>query len=124
MKILMSIHQEHLENIKKNIKKYEFRKVEAKKLDEKEIILYVTFPVSKIIGIIEIEKIHIDTPKKIWKLTKKNAGINKKLYFDYFKNKEKAIAYEIKKFKEFEKPRELSEYKITHPPQSFIYINI
>lgn len=123
MKILMSIHQQHLENIKNNIKKYEFRKVEAKKLNEKEILLYVTFPISKIVGLIKIKNIYIDTLENIWKLTKKYAGINKEFYYSYYKNKAKAIAYEIEEFIEFKKPKELSEYKLKCAPQLFVYIN-
>ncbi|CRX36813.1 / / hypothetical protein / 248808:249182 Forward [Candidatus Hepatoplasma crinochetorum] len=124
MKILMSIHLEHIENIKNKIKKFEFRKVEAKKWNEKEIILlYVTFPISKIIGSIKIKKVHIDTPEKIWTLTKEYAGINEEFYYKYYKNKNKAIAYEIEYFREFKKPKKLSDFKLSYPPQSFVYIN-
>jgi len=122
MKILMSIHNEHIQNIKNGNKRFEFRKVEARKFSENEIYIYATAPISKVVGVARISKVHIDTPKNIWKFTKDYSGVDKKFYYDYYKNKNKAIAYEIYDYTEFNEPKELIEFGISAAPQSFVYI--
>ncbi|WP_338984491.1 hypothetical protein [Spiroplasma endosymbiont of Diplazon laetatorius] len=122
MKILMSIHSEHIENIKSGNKRFEFRKVEARKYSPSEIFVYATAPVSKVVGIAKIGKIHIDTPKNIWKFTKEFSGVDKNFYYHYYQNKNKAIAYEIDEYIEFEEPRELEDFGVSCAPQSFVYI--
>lgn len=122
MKILMSIHNKHIKNIKNGNKKFEFRKVEARRFSENEIFIYATAPISKVVGFAKIGKVHVDTPKNIWKFTKDFSGVDEKFYYDYYENKNKAIAYEIEYYIEFEKPKELAEFGIYSAPQSFVYI--
>ncbi|PPE06387.1 hypothetical protein [Mesoplasma corruscae] len=122
MRILLSIHNTHIQKIKSGHKKFEFRKVEAKKFIGNEILIYATSPISKVVGIAKIRKTHIGTPDKIWKFTKEFSGVNKNFYYQYYDNKNKAIAYEIESFIEFSIPKELSDFGVSHPPQSFIYI--
>jgi len=124
MKILMSIHEEFIEKIKSGDKKFEFRKVEAKQFDLEsgEILVYATSPISKVVGIAKISKVLIDTPEKIWKHTKKFSGVDKEFYYSYYENKDKAVAYEIASYTEFETPKDLAEFGVAYAPQSFIYL--
>ncbi|MGL4617108.1 MAG: hypothetical protein ACRCUM_02620, partial [Mycoplasmoidaceae bacterium] len=63
MNILISIHNNHIEKIKNGNKKFEFRKVIAKKFNGDEIYLYATKPISKVVGVIKISKIHVGDAK-------------------------------------------------------------
>ncbi|PPE05399.1 ASCH domain-containing protein [Williamsoniiplasma lucivorax] len=122
MKILMSIHNEHIKNIKNGNKKFEFRKVEAKKFNDNEIFIYATAPISKVVGVAKIKKVHINTPEKIWEFTKDFSGIDNRFYDNYYENKKKAIAYEIENYIEFDQPKSLIDFGLSCAPQSFAYI--
>lgn len=122
MKILLSLHNKHIQNIKKGYKRFEFRTVEAKKFNENEIIVYATAPISKVVGLLKISQVHIDNPENIWKITHDYSCIEEQAYFDYYGNKNKVIAYEIEEFIEFIEPKELVEFGLTCAPQSFVYI--
>lgn len=119
--ILMSINPEHVNNILLGKKKYEFRKRACRRKVDK-IIIYSTTPVMKIVGEAEIEDILIDSPKKIWNITKNSSGINKKFFDAYYHNRKEAVAYKLKNVVRYETPRELSELGVKTAPQSYQYI--
>lgn len=120
-KIIISINPEHVENIFNGTKKYEYRKQNPSKKITK-MLIYETNPKKKIVWEVEILDIHIGTPNDIWELTKEYSGINKIFFYKYFKNKETSYAYKLGKVKKYKVPKELKEFGISHPPQSFIYI--
>lgn len=122
MKALLSIKPEFAEAIFNKKKRYEYRKAIFK--EKVEIIqVYVTKPVGKIIGEFEIKQIIQDNPKKVWKRTKKHAGIKKSFYMQYFKDRQIAYAIEIKKINKYKEPLcPYSEYEDFVAPQSFKYI--
>ncbi|MDF2866198.1 MAG: hypothetical protein K0R72_1016 [Clostridia bacterium] len=119
--ILLSINPEYIENIFNGIKQYEYRKIKCRK-DIEKIIIYSTYPVRKVVGEARVEKILGDTPNNIWKITEKYSGTSIHFYNEYFKGREKAIAYKLIDVKKYNKPKQLSEYGIKCAPQSFIYI--
>lgn len=108
--------------ILKGSKKFEFRKKRFSK-DIKIVIIYASAPMKKIIGCFKIEKIYKENPYIIWEKCKTSAGIQKKIFLDYFKNNDNAIAIEIAdifKFKKSVNPKEIwLNFKI---PQSFKYM--
>lgn len=120
--ILLSINQEHVENIFKGNKKYEYRKIKCKRKIDK-IIIYSTHPVMKVVGEAEVERIIEDSPKEVWKQTKQKAGIKKKFYDKYYDNKSVAIAYQLTNIRKYDEPKSLQDYGVKVPPQSYIYIN-
>lgn len=120
-KILLSINPKHVENIFNGKKEFEFRKISCKNQVDK-IIIYATSPTMKIVGEADILEIIIDSPEIVWKKTYKKAGVSKKLYNEYFQNKEKAVAYKLGNIKKYESPLNLSEYGINYAPQSFVYV--
>lgn len=120
-KALMSIHPEHAENILKGNKKIEFRKVKCRESID-SIIIYSTSPVMKVVGEAEVIEVIIDAPNVIWSETYRRAGISKKYYDNYFKNKNVAVAYVLGRVKEYNRPKELSCFGISTAPQSFVYI--
>lgn len=119
--IILSIHPRFVEKIISGEKRYEFRKVKAK-LPPEKIIIYSTSPVSQVIGEAEVEDILIDTPDNLWSITSGYSGIDETFFLDYFKNKQEAIAYQLKNVTVYPKPKELKEYGINAAPQSFIYV--
>ena len=124
MKVLLSIKPEYVEKILSGKKCYEFRKAIFKNKNVDTIIIYSTSPVKKIVGEVQIEGILKDSPKNIWLKTQKKAGVNKKFFSEYFKEKEVAYAIKIKNPIKYEKEITLSEYNenIKQAPQSFLYI--
>lgn len=119
--MLLSINPEHVENIFNGTKKYEYRKIKCKQYIDK-IIIYSTAPVMKVVGEAKVEEILEDSPEKIWNITEKDSGINKKFFNKYYENKEKAVAYKLTDIMKYDLPKELSSYGIKTAPQSFLYI--
>lgn len=120
-KILISINPEHVQNIIKGIKKYEYRKIAAKQ-DVSSIIIYETTPVKKIVAEAEIIDVLMCSPAELWEQTKGESGISKDFFDKYFKGKEIAYAYKLGEIKVYDEPKTLLDYGIKAAPQSFIYV--
>lgn len=120
-KILISINPEHVENILKGIKKYEYRKIAAKE-DVSSIIIYETTPIKRVVAEAEIIEVLMCSPSELWEQTKENSGISKKFFDKYFRGKDLAYAYKLGEIRIFETPKTLSEYGIKAAPQSFVYV--
>ncbi|ADD03327.1 protein of unknown function DUF437 [Thermoanaerobacter italicus Ab9] len=120
--ILLSIKPEYVDRIFEGTKRFEFRKVRYKRNDVDKIIIYSTSPIMKIVGEAEIVEIIEDTPSAVWEQTKEYAGIDKEFVDEYYKNKEKAVAYKLGKIKKYLKPLQLKDLGINAPPQSFRYV--
>ena len=120
-KILISINPEHVENIIKGIKKYEYRKIAAKQ-DISSIIIYETTPIKRVVAEAEIIDVLELQPEELWEQTKESSGISKEFFDKYFKNREIAYAYKLGEIKVYDEPRTLLEYGVKAAPQSFVYI--
>lgn len=119
--ILLPIHHEHVIKIINRTKQFEYRKnIPIQNLHK--IIAYSTSPQKKIFMEFYVKTILKDSPKIIWQKTKKFSGISEKDFFNYFKMKDVAYAFEIEKVIEFENPKLLNEYGIKYHPQSFVYL--
>lgn len=119
--ILLSIKPEYCKKIFEGTKKYEFRKHLARN-DVSKIVVYSTSPEKKVIG--EIEVIGTLSMKKtpLWETTKKQAGISREKYREYFKNTQEAHAYILGNTKIYTTPKILSDFGVTQAPQSFLYL--
>lgn len=71
-------------------------------------------------NIIEILEEH---PNEIWNKTQQYAGVNYLFFIEYYRNRNKAIAYKIENVKEFSKPKKIEDLGIKSAPQSFIYLD-
>ncbi len=120
-KILLSINPEHVENILSGVKRYEFRKARCRS-DVDKILIYSTSPVSMVVGEAQIVDVIEDDPEKVWELTGDYSGIDKVFFDQYFREKNKAIAYKLGKIKKYLEPLRLSDFGINFAPQSFIYV--
>lgn len=119
--MLLSINPEHVENILNGKKRFEFRKVRCKP-NVNKIVIYATAPKKMVVGEAEIEEIIEDDINEVWRKTKEFAGITYNFYLAYYKGKKKAVAYRLRNVEIYDRPKNLSEYGVKHPPQSFIYI--
>lgn len=120
-KLLMSINKEPAEEILSGKKKYEYRKVKAKK-EISKIIIYETSPVKLVAGEVEVLGIIFDDVDKVYELTKKYSGISKESYYKYFDNCSKAVAYKLGKVTKYNKSLQLKDLGINYVPQSYIYL--
>lgn len=120
-KILVSIKPECVKEILSGRKKYEYRKIKPKNSVD-AMVMYSSAPVMKIFAEVNIEEIIEGNPDEVWEKTRNGSGTNKKLYDEYFKNKNIAVAYKLGKIKVYEKPKELIEFGLNHAPQSYVYL--
>ncbi len=120
--LLLSINPEHVTNILDHKKTFEFRKVVCRR-DVDLMLIYCTCPIKKIVGQANIERIIVDEPEEVWKKTESGAGISKEFFDDYFSGRCVAVAYELSNAIRYCKPRDLSEYGLSSPPQSFAYVD-
>ncbi len=123
MNVLLSIKPRYAESIITGLKKNEFRKILFKKRHINTAYVYATSPVKKIVGAFRIGDIIEDQPITLWDRLNEFSGMDKKEFFDYFKNDKIGFAIEIKEVKKFEEPLDPSEVIPGFiPPQSFCYV--
>ena len=122
-KILIPINPEYVDEILSGNKKYEYRKIKAKRGNIDKMIIYSTSPIMKVVAEVDVEEILEDSPEKIWEQTKEYSGTTKDFYSKYYKNKKNAIAYKLGHIKVYEKPKKLSDIGINYVPQSFVYLD-
>jgi len=123
MQVLLSIKPEFADKIFEGSKKYEYRRTIFKDKNIKKVVVYTSFPVQKVIGEFEIEKILDDDLKTLWKHTKEFAGISEEFFFNYFTNKINGYAIQIKKTRKYKKALCLRKDFNINPPQSFVYLD-
>lgn len=119
--ILLSIRPEYVEKIFDGSKRYEYRRIACKDPINK-IIIYATSPIKKVVGEVIVEDVLSASPTALWEKTKKEAGISRKFFREYFNGKRSACAYKLGKVEKYDTPKNLSDMGIYQAPQSFIYI--
>lgn len=122
-KILMPINPEYVDEILSGNKKYEYRKIKAKRKNIDKMVIYSTSPIMRVVAEVDVEGIIEASPEKLWEQTKEYSGIAKDFYSKYYKNKENAIAYKLGNIKVYDKPKKLCDIGINYVPQSFIYLD-
>lgn len=122
-RILMPINPEYVDEILAGRKKYEYRKIKAKRNNIDKMIIYSTSPIMKVVAEVDIKKILEEEPEKLWEMTKNESGITKEFYNKYYKNKNTAIAYKLGTIKVYDEPKNLNDIGINYVPQSFVYLD-
>lgn len=122
MKVVLSIKPEFAYKIFDGTKKFEFRKAIFKNNNVKSIIVYASSPVQKVIGEFEIGRIFNDDLETLWELTKEFSGISEEFFYEYFSEREKGFAIQVKNIKRYKVPKCLRADFNLHPPQSFAYV--
>ena len=122
--VLLSIKQEFAHKIFDGTKKYEFRKQIFKDSSIKKVIVYSSSPEQKVIGEFKIDTILSDTPSAIWLQTRDYSGISQAFYDEYFRGRQNAYAIKVASTKLYEQKKNLSDFDIMFPPQSFAYVEV
>lgn len=120
--ILLSVNPEYVDKIFAGSKKYEYRKRLAIKTVDK-ILIYSTAPIMKVVGEAQVVETISASPTALWECTKKFAGISREKYRKYFKGCKVAYAYRLGQVMQYDPPKELGEFNVNLPPQSFIYLS-
>ncbi|KUG05645.1 phage protein [hydrocarbon metagenome] len=124
MDVLLSIKPKYVKSIINGEKRYEFRRTIFKNRDINQIYIYSSFPIKKIVATFMIGDILEDHPIDLWENVKDYAGIDREVFFSYFKGKSKAFAIEIQDLHEFDEP--IDPWTMMRgfvPPQSYCYLN-
>ena len=121
MKMLMSIHPEHVAKILSGEKKFEYRRIAAKQ-DVDSLIIYETTPVQRVVAEVKIIEVIELPPEELWEETCTQSGISKAFFDEYFKGRSIGYAYRLGEVIAYDSPRELSFYGIKAAPQSFVYL--
>lgn len=122
-RVLMPIKPEYAIQILEGSKTFEYRKNRFKRTNVDAIVIYVTSPVMKVLGEVELIDTLEDSPMNIWKETSQNGGINKESYDKYFEGKNKAVAYVLGKVMKYNQEKSLKDYNINYYPQSYVYLD-
>jgi predicted transcriptional regulator len=122
MKVLLSIKPEFALKIFDGSKRYEYRRTIFKNKEVSKVVVYASNPVKRIIGEFEIEDILHDEPEVLWVKTRNPSGISERKFFEYFANKSRGYAIKIKTSRIYEAPLPLDRFRISPPPQSFMYL--
>ena len=122
--VLLSIKPEFAHKIFDGTKKYEFRKQIFKDSSVKKVIVYSSSPEQKVIGEFTIDDILNDTPSDLWLQTRDYSGITQAFYEEYFRGRKNAYAIKVASTKLYEQEKNLSDFDILYPPQSFAYVEV
>ncbi|MBC2844242.1 hypothetical protein [Winogradskyella flava] len=122
MKVILSIKPEFAFKIFEGTKKFEFRRVLFKNKEIKNVVVYASAPVSKVIGEFEIDTIFQQDLNTLWSKTSEFSGITQDYYTDYFEGKDEGFAIKVKNPKMYDSHLCIKESFGLNPPQSFAYI--
>jgi predicted transcriptional regulator len=122
MRVLLSIKPQFALRIFNGSKRYEYRRSIFKRTDVTKVVVYASAPIQKVIGEFEIGDILHEEPEALWAKTKRHAGITKKIFLQYFKNKEKGYAIKVNSTRMYDAPLPLNRLTVLSPPQSFAYL--
>lgn len=119
----MSIKPKYAEAIFRGEKRFEFRRVVFKQ-PVKVVVVYTTSPVSQVAGEFEVDAVISDSVERLWRRTKNEAGIDRKVFFRYFSGRKLAHAIVIGSVRRYPRPHDLAEKFGIRPPQSFAYLRV
>ncbi|MCA1458839.1 hypothetical protein I6F35_37820 [Bradyrhizobium sp. BRP22] len=124
MKVLLSIKPEYADRIFEGSMKYEFRKSVFRKTSIRTVVVYVTSPVGKIVGEFDVDEVVHDEPARLWRRTRKFAGISEEYFSRYFSGRTTAFALAIGAVRKYDTPvvpRKVIKNFVA--PQSYVYVD-
>lgn len=121
--IVLSIKPKYAELILSGSKTVEFRRAWAAQ-EVSKIAVYVSAPVQKFMGVVQVSDVVRAKPVELWKYcTKLGGGLSKKELASYFQGKDVGVAVLLSDVKDFAQgidPRKV--IRNFSPPQSFRYM--
>ena len=121
--LLISIKPEHFQAILEGRKRYELRKVAIRTARIDRVFIYVTRPVGRIVGSFRIGSVIEDHPRSLWREVGGESGVDKEVFFSYFKDQERGFAIGITDLFIFKRPIDpWCHIRDFRPPQSHVYL--
>ena len=121
-KILLSIKPCYVEKILTGRKQVEYRKRIPQVDTAKQVLIYSSHPVKKVVAEFTIGGFMEGTPEWLWSETAEIGGIAKEAFDKYFDGIVVAYAYRIENLRVYETPKALSEYGLERGPQDYCYV--
>ena len=118
---LFSIKPEFAFKILSGEKIFEYRKTQTQK-SISCMVIYAGYPIRKVIGEAEVVNVICGSPEEVWQLTNTFSGIEYSLYSKYFEGRKIAYAYQLSHPHFYNPYKELSDFKMSVPPQSYRYL--
>jgi len=121
-RVLLSIKPQYAEAIMLGEKRFEFRRnIFSRQVDI--ITIYVTAPISKVVAEFDVLSIITESLPSLWQRTRKFAGINEAVFYQYFHGLNCGNAISIGEVRKYDAPFCPLERLKLRPPQSFAYID-
>lgn len=120
---MISLKPEYANAILQHKKIYEIRTRIPKLLEDDIIYMYVTAPISKVVGMFQVDCFIIGSPDWLYQMYHKKMCISPNDYASYVGEQKKIKLIKIKNVRKFAFPLELKEYHIKRPPQWFTKID-
>lgn len=121
-KILLSIKPRYVEEILAGRKLVEYRKRIPQEVGVRQVLIYASHPVKRVVAEFTIGGYLAGTPSEVWNETAVIGGISKEVFDKYFDGKDVAYAYRIGNLKVYGKAKCLSEYGLERGPQDYCYV--
>lgn len=86
------------------------------------MVVYITSPTCLVVGEFDVSEVISDSVEDLWRRTSLHAGIDRKLFFNYFEGRRVAHAIVIGKVRRYRTPLGLDAAYGIRAPQSFVYI--
>ncbi|RLF27108.1 MAG: hypothetical protein DRN14_05820 [Thermoplasmata archaeon] len=127
--VLFSIRPKYAKKIFDGSKTIELRKIKPKRLKKGGLVLvYVSSPVKSLIGAFKVKQIEEYSLDEMWGKVRKDAGISKVEFDEYYQNSTSGIAIYIDNAWTLPEPIKLSTLRDSmegfYPPQSFRYTSL
>ncbi len=122
MRVLLSIKPEFASKIFDGSKKFEYRRIIFRCKEVETVVVYASFPIKRVIGEFDIGEILHETPNKLWIETCNHAGITKEKFLEYFRNRTKGYAINVKEVRKYQNSLSLNDLMVPLAPQSFVYL--
>lgn len=120
--VLMSVHPEFAEAILAGTKTVEFRKRPVA-ADVTHVVIYVTQPVSAVVGVFAVADQITASPNSLWTRFKQVAGISRRRFFEYYDGRTEGTGIQVEAVYPFAERLSLRDALGVHrPPQSYQYL--
>ena len=121
-KILLSIKPRYVKEILSGRKLVEYRKRIPREDGVRQVLIYASYPVKKVVAEFTVGEYITDTLERLWEQTNEIGGITKECFNDYFDGKDVGCAYRIKNLQRFDVERDLTDFGIEQGPQDYCYV--
>ena len=123
-RVLLSVKPRFAEAILAGEKVFEFRRALFRRDDIKTVVLYASSPTCKVVGEFTIDEILTLGLDALWRSTRSGGAIDREYFDQYFEGRSAGHALKVKNARRYRSPLCLRrDLGISHPPQSFCYID-